>query len=59
MITPRRSAVPASAALPQTYAPLLAELKSRVRIAQVRAASAANAELIGLFWHVGSLIARA
>jgi predicted nuclease of restriction endonuclease-like (RecB) superfamily len=54
MPTPRLSA-----ALPKTYAPLLAELKSRVRSTQVRAALAASAELIGLYWHVGSLIARA
>ena len=59
MTTPRRSAVPASAVLPKTYAPLLAELKSRVRTTQVRAALAASAELIGLYWHVGSMIARA
>lgn len=59
MTAPRRSAVPASASLPNTYAPLLAELKSRVRSTQVRAALAASAELIGLYWHVGSMIARA
>jgi predicted nuclease of restriction endonuclease-like (RecB) superfamily len=50
---------PRSTALPKTYPPLLAELKSRVRSTQVRAALAASAELIGLYWHVGSLIARA
>lgn len=52
MPTPRLSA-----SLPKTYAPLLAELKSRVRSTQVRAANAANAELIGLYWHIGYLIA--
>ena len=57
MTAPRRSTGPTSAALPKTYAPLLAELKSRVRSAQVRAALAASAELIGLYWHIGYLIA--
>ena len=46
-----------SASLPKTYSPLLAELKSRVRSTQVRAALAASAELIGLYWHIGCLIA--
>ena len=58
MPIPRRPAVPGYAALPKTYAPLLAELKSRVRSTQVRAALAASAELVGLYWHIGSLIAR-
>src|SRR4051812_27974772 len=41
------------------YAPLLAELKERVRTTQLRAAQAANAELLGLYWHVGYSIVQA
>eukprot|EP01034_Spumella_vulgaris_P006947 gene6947-8853_t len=51
MPTPRLSA-----SLPKTYAPLLAELKSRVRSTQISAALAANAELVQLYWHIGHLI---
>jgi predicted nuclease of restriction endonuclease-like (RecB) superfamily len=40
------------------YAPLLADLKQRVRQTQVRAALAASAEMIGLYWQIGQLIAR-
>jgi len=39
--------------LPSTYAPLLADLKARVRAAQVRAAVSVNRELILLYWHIG------
>ncbi len=45
--------------LPSTYAPLLAELKARVRTAQVKAAVAVNRELILLYWHIGREILRA
>jgi predicted nuclease of restriction endonuclease-like (RecB) superfamily len=38
------------------YAPLLAELKSRVRTAQVKAALAVNRELIALYWDIGRVI---
>ncbi len=44
---------------PSTYAPLLADLKARVRTAQVRAAVAVNRELILLYWHIGQQIFRA
>src|SRR5436309_16109264 len=47
-----------SVILPATYAPLLADLKSRVRTAQVRAALAASAEMIRLYWQIGQAIAR-
>lgn len=40
------------------YGPLLAELKSRVRAAQVRAALAVNAELVRLYWQLGHRIAQ-
>ena len=48
----RPSAKPASA-LPAGYGPLLADLKARVRAAQVRAALSVNRELIQLYWHLG------
>ena len=40
-------------ALPPGYAPLLADLKARVRAAQVRAVLSVNRELILLYWHIG------
>jgi predicted nuclease of restriction endonuclease-like (RecB) superfamily len=40
------------------YAVLLAEIKQRVRYAQVRAVLAVNAELIRLYWEIGALIDR-
>ena len=45
--------------LPSSYAPLLADLKARVRAAQVKAAVAVNRELILLYWHIGREILRA
>ena len=46
---------PAAAAnrLPASYDRLLADIKSRIRSAQVKAALAANAELIRLYWSIG------
>ena len=48
-----------SALLPSSYAPLLADLKARVRAAQVKAAVSVNRELILLYWHIGREILRA
>ena len=45
--------------LPSSYAPLLADLKARVRAAQVKAALSVNRELILLYWHIGREILRA
>ena len=45
--------------LPSGYAPLLAELKTRVRATQVRAAVSVNRELIQLYWHIGREILQA
>ncbi|HRH97596.1 MAG TPA: PDDEXK nuclease domain-containing protein [Prosthecobacter sp.] len=45
--------------LPSSYAPLLADLKARVRAAQVKAAVSVNRELILLYWHIGREILRA
>ena len=41
---------------PADYAGLLADIKQRVRHAQVRAVTAVNAELVGLYWEIGELI---
>jgi predicted nuclease of restriction endonuclease-like (RecB) superfamily len=43
----------AAAVEPAGYAELLAELKQRVRTAQVRAARSANTELLRLYWSIG------
>lgn len=48
-----------SSLLPSAYAPLLADLKARVRAAQVKAAASVNRELILLYWHIGREILRA
>ena len=45
--------------LPSSYAPLLADLKGRVRAAQMRATLSVNRELILLYWHIGREIVRA
>lgn len=42
--------------IPVDYAPLLAEIKARVRRAQTRAVLAVNAELIRLYWEIGGMI---
>ena len=44
------------AALPADYAPLLAEIKSRVPTAQIKAGPAANRDLLALYWDIGRLI---
>ena len=44
--------------LPTGYAPLLADLKARVRAAQMRATLSVNSELIRLYWHIGREILR-
>jgi hypothetical protein len=38
------------------YPSLLANIKQRIRTAQVRAAFSANAELIRLYWDIGRVI---
>ena len=45
-------------AQPAAYGALLADLKRRVRSAQVRAALAVNRELVLLYWHIGREILR-
>ncbi len=45
--------------MPSSYAPLLADLKARVRAAQVKAALSVNRELILLYWQIGREILRA
>lgn len=43
-------------ALPADYAPLLADIKARVRTARVKAGLAANRELLALYWDIGKLL---
>jgi len=38
------------------YGELLADLKARIRAAQVRAAAAVNREIVGLYWQIGRAI---
>jgi predicted nuclease of restriction endonuclease-like (RecB) superfamily len=45
-------------ALPAGYAPLLADLKARVRAARTRAVLSVNCELVSLYWHIGRQILR-
>ncbi len=40
----------------QTYATLLASIKTRLQTAQVRAAVAVNSELVLLYWGIGKEI---
>ena len=42
--------------LPAGYDRLLADIKSRIRTAQLRATQAANRELVLLYWEIGNLI---
>jgi predicted nuclease of restriction endonuclease-like (RecB) superfamily len=44
------------AQLPANYSELLADLKSRIRAAQVKAALSVNQELIQLYWSIGESI---
>jgi len=53
-----RPKVSRATALPSGYAPLLADLKARVRAAQMRAVLSVNRELILLYWHIGGQILR-
>lgn len=46
----------AAAQLPAGYKSLLGDLKKRIRNAQLRAARAANHELVLLYWHIGNEI---
>ena len=46
------------ARVPADYPSLLANIKQRIRTAQVRATFSANAELIRLYWDIGRAIAQ-
>lgn len=49
----------ATVGAPVSYAPLLAELKERVRAARLRASTSVARELNQLYWEIGRAIARA
>ena len=42
------------ALVPEGYAQFLADLKSRIQAAQLRASLAVNRELVLLYWQIGS-----
>ena len=48
--------MPEPTPLPSDYTQLLAELKERVRSAQLAALKAVNTELVGLYWDLGRMI---
>ena len=55
----RKSGKPtALAATAGSYADLLADIKQRIRTAQVRTAMAGNASLLALYWEIGSVLAK-
>ncbi len=56
MKQPKQKTGTSLAATASDYAGLLAEVKERVRSAQIRAAMAASAELLVLHWDIGRLI---
>jgi predicted nuclease of restriction endonuclease-like (RecB) superfamily len=45
-----------TAALPPDYTALLADVKNRIRTAQIRASLSVNRELLQLYWDIGHLI---
>lgn len=55
---PKRPTKMTRPARPAAYGSLLADLKRRVRSAQVRAALSVNRELVLLYWHIGREILR-
>lgn len=42
--------------MPRGYRKFLADLKARIRVAQVTASLAVNREMIGLYWEIGRLV---
>ena len=52
----KKPETPPEPKVPALYATLLADIKQRVRRAQVRAMLAVNAELIRLYWDIGRVI---
>jgi len=59
MSKPPAKPAKSTAALPADYAPLLADIKTRVQSARVKAGLAANRELLALYWDIGRLIVEA
>lgn len=53
----KRELEPQTAPLPSEYGPLLAEIKERVRSAQLAAFRAVNKELVAMYWDIGKMIA--
>ena len=57
-MNPKRATKLVKPGRPAAYGALLADLKRRVRSAQVRAALSVNRELVLLYWHIGREILR-
>ena len=57
-MNPKRATKLVKPGRPAAYGALLADLKQRVRRAQVRAALSVNRELVLLYWHIGREILR-
>jgi len=56
IVAPLERGMAELSAPPEGYATLLTELKTKIRLAQVRAALAVNRELLGLYWQLGQAI---
>jgi predicted nuclease of restriction endonuclease-like (RecB) superfamily len=52
----RSDSIHPTAALPPDYTALLADVKNRIRTAQIRASLSVNRELLQLYWDIGHLI---
>ena len=49
---------PISSATAGNYAGLLADIKQRIRTAQVRTAMAGNASMLKLYWEIGGVLVK-
>jgi hypothetical protein len=49
---------PISAATTRNYPGLLADIKQRIRTAQMRTAMAGNASMLMLYWEIGGVLAK-
>ena len=58
MSKPIPKSKPISSATAGNYAGLLADIKQRIRTAQVRTAMAGNASMFMLYWEIGGVLAK-
>jgi predicted nuclease of restriction endonuclease-like (RecB) superfamily len=52
-----KTSLPADKAATKRYGDLLADIKTRVRLAQNRAVMSANAEMLRMYWDIGRMVA--